>query len=306
MMQRTGQFLDHTGQPLEGDREFSEPAPVQIGAVQSAFSTMHPREMRPFLKKSIARSAVYGILALLILAFFIYFSPQFGESRGLGWGVCGLLTVSIAVLALAALRLHECNYVGEKGLARFPFPGPTFGLVNAKNSGMFLFEQARVLYNGSTRHYTNGIYTGTDTNYSWMDGDGKPVYVMASHYYSYKENPGPEASIHFFRAAELAWTAWVVQKHREELERQGKTGFPLRTGGAIFLTRHGITVREGKNETEFLGDSLKSISLQQGQLCLHREGEKAGLFGKGPYTIAYEQIGNVQALFTLASETLKF
>ncbi|WP_395094892.1 hypothetical protein [Armatimonas sp.] len=313
MTQRTGQLLDHTGQLLEDDREFSEPAPPTIGRVQSAFSTLRHGETPSFSKKSIARATIYGALVVVLLGTLIYFSPQFGKDTGIVWGAGGFFSLILLVMGIVALRPHEYSYTGEKGIARFYFSGS--GLANllaremkgtTRSTGVFLFEQARVLYNGSIRHYTNGIYTGTDTRFTWMDGDGKPLYTLASHYYSYKENPGPEASIHFFRAAEKVWTAWVMEKHREELERQGKTGFPLRTGGAIFLTRHGITVREGKNETEFLGDSLKGVTLQQGQLCLHRDGEKAGLFGKGPYTIAYEQIGNVQALFTLASETLKF
>lgn len=305
MIQRTGSYRNHVGEPLEDDREFAEPPPVEIGTLRSAYSTLRRGEPRPFLKKSLISAVVFGVVLVLCTAALAFFTPQLGSDTGTIWGVWGLLALLLALFAVGSLKLHECNYVGEKGYARFPFPGPSFKKISAKNTGSFLFERARVLYTSSTRHYHNGVYTGTYASFVWMDADGKPAFDLATHYHSFKENPGPEENVQFCRAAERAWSAWVVEKHREEWERMGQTGFPLRGGGGIFLTRHSILVRQGKKETEFGPGSLKGLSLHNGELRLHREGEKGGLFSQGPFTLPLAQVGNAQAFLTLASEQLK-
>ena len=144
MTQCTGSLLNHTGQPLEDDREFSEAPPIAIGAVKSAFSTLRPGEMHPFLRKSVQRALLYCLPLLvggIVLACCTLFLERYVAEL---WGFLILIGGASALFGLLNLRLHECSYVGARGLARFPFPGPQLQRFNTKNSGVFVFDSAQV------------------------------------------------------------------------------------------------------------------------------------------------------------------
>jgi len=305
MTQRTGQLLDHTGQLLEDDREFSEAAPPGIGRVLSAFSTLRHGQLRSVEQRSAIWAGISALpLILGSVALLVAGPERLGENASGLWTLVGICGGLMTLLGVGNLRFHECNYVGEKGIARFHFPGFKLG-VTATNNGVLLFETARVLYSNLVRTHYNGIYGGTTATFTWRDQDGKILFLLTSSYYSWKERPHRDRTVHLGRAAERAWTAWVVERHKEELEKSGKTGFPFESGGGIFLTRHGLTVRQGQKDTEFPQGSLTGLSVQNGQLCLHREGEKGGIFGKGPFTLNYAQLGNAQAFLALATEQLR-
>jgi hypothetical protein len=302
-MQSQGVRFDHTGAALEDDREFSEQAPSEIGRVLSAFSTMRRGDSPKFVKTSITMAQILCLPLILGSVLLWAFGQRLGDDALFAFFGLVIFGGGAAIYGLIQRRPHECSYVGERGLARFS-SRPQKSDRPQFTHGAYAFERFRVLYVEIGTQSYNGAYAGTTVSFLWRDGDGKLVFRSDASYLSLKDTPNRDNALHFGRAAEKAWTEWVLAKHREEFESSGKTGFPIETGGGIFVSRHGITVRQGKNETELSRDSIKGISVQSGQLCFHRDGEKGGLFGKGPLTVSYAQVGNAQAFLRLASDVL--
>ena len=71
------------------------------------------------------------------------------------------------------------------------------------------------------------------------------------------------------------------------------------------MTQREIVVRKGKKETRFEPGSLKGLSFQQGELCLHRNVEHGNAHIQGLYTLPRAEVGNASAFLTLASEQLQ-
>jgi hypothetical protein len=293
-------YNDHSGVPLEAGRQFIGLPPEEIGRVQTAFSTMRMGEMKTFVKRSLiifivaCLPLIIGSITLLVLG-----QERLGPDSIMYWFFVFFLGGLCALIGLFQLNQHECSYVGEKGFARLSFPGPLSRFLSKKKSGTYTFDQFRALYVNSTRQYINSIYGGTSASFTWVDADGKVVFRLDSSYYSYKEKPHRDRTVHFGRSAEMAWTNYVLPKHLDELNRLGKTGFPFERGGGIFLSRTQITVRRGKEETNIPLDWIQSVQVESGLLCIFRQGDKGGLLGKGPYTITYGEIGNALALLQL-------
>ena len=79
----------------------------------------------------------------------------------------------VCVASLAALIggawvqfQHACSYVGTEGVARFICAGHR---ENLERGEVFLFWDATDLRTATTRHYTNGVYQGTEYRFDWID-----------------------------------------------------------------------------------------------------------------------------------------
>jgi hypothetical protein len=303
-MQSQGVRFDHTGAALEDDREFSEQAPSEIGKVLSAFSTMRRGDSPKFVKTSITMAQILCLPLILGSVLLWAFGQRLGDDALFAFFGLMIFGGSAAIYGLIQRRPHECSYVGERGLARFSSRPPRSDRARQFTHGGHAFERFRVLYVQKTIGDHSGAYTGTVVNFLWRDGDGKLVFRSDANYFSLKDTPNRDNALHFGRAAEKAWTDWVLVKHRTEYETSGKTGFPLEFGGGIFVSRHGITVRQGKTETELSRDEVKSISVDNGRISFHREIDSRGLLGKTPFSVPYATVGNAQAFLRLASEVL--
>lgn len=284
-------WTTHTGGAVEQETNFWQNAPSEIGRISSASSTLKPRETQPFKKRSVIRAATWSIplvLGVIVLGICWFQVPGLSSQGMEPWGLLALFGGLFSLLGLINLRRHECSFVGEQGIALYPLGKP---------GTIFLFEKARVLYSGTTRHYTNGIYTGTDDSFTWMDGSGKIVYTRTTNYHSFKEKPHPDETVHFLRASEQAWCNWVEPYHQKELEQSGRTGFPLRSGGGLFLSKHALILRKNKVDTEISQDAFEGFSVNGGYIFIHRTNGK-------PLEIPYADIGNAQVFLKLTLETL--
>ena len=289
----------HQGLPVEEDRIFFQRAPGEIGNISSADTTLRKGQ----LKFCVQRSAILLGLSLL---------PLLGGGAALlidqvtggpAWGPVGLFGGILLLLGVCGLQFHECTYVGDKGISRFGWNVPKF-MISPLNSGVFVFENARILYVASTRSYMNGIYSGTTATFIWKDKAGKIVFNLNSSYYSYKEKPNRDRTIHFARSAERAWSERVYSMHRAEREKLGQTGFPLVNGGGIFVGSDSVTLRIGGKDTEIPRADLTGISVSGGYLSFHRPTDKGGIFGGGPLSVPYGSVGNAAALVRLLATEL--
>lgn len=290
----------HQGQPVEEDRIFFERPPGEIGNISTADATLR----RGQLKFCVQRSAILlGLSALPLLGGSAALLAN-GVARGSAWGLVGMLGGLLLLLGVCGLQFHECAYVGDKGIARFGWNVPKF-MMSPQNSGVFLFENARSLYASSTRSYMNGIYSGTTATFVWKDKAGKNVFNLNSSYYSWKERPNRDRTIHFARSAERAWTERVYPMHLAEREKLGQTGFPLVNGGGIFVGEDSVTLRMGGKDTEIPRAELSGFSVGGGFLNFHRPTDKGGLFGGGPLSVPYGSVGNAAALARLLTTELQ-
>jgi hypothetical protein len=291
----------HQGQPVEEDRIFFERAPGEIGNISTADTTLRQGQ----LKFCVQRSAILlGLSTIpLLMGSGILIVKGDGTDPS-AWLVVGLIGIISLIVGVFSLQYHECSYVGDKGIALYGLNVPKF-MLKAMPHGIFLFEKARSLYVSSTRTYVNGVYSGTTATFIWKDKAGKNVFHLNSNYFSWKEKPNRDRTIHFARSAERAWTERVYPMHLAEREKLGQTGFPLVNGGGVFVGEDSLTLRTGGKDTVVSRAELSGFSVGGGFLNFHRPTDKSGLFGAGPLSVPYGSIGNAAALVRLLATELQ-
>jgi hypothetical protein len=291
------EVTDHEGNRLQENRHFFVTPPLEIGQIVSAETSIefgkdpNPTEKRLVIAAVFA--AIGGAFAWIAIANADLSSLEKIGALILGCGVGGCLGFFVGD------KNNSCSYVGAKGIARFKLKKDS---EQTRQGEVFLFENAAELRTTQTRHYTNGIYTGTAYSFSWSDANRKRLFRLAGQYRSQKGTPKTGDPFYYARAAEAAWSAFAFERAKADLARNGVVRFNI-TGanhilvgsGFIEIHTNGQTARCNQNE-------IARITIKQGIVTLRRVDAKSGFFGigsSGIFTFKYADIGNARLFLVL-------
>lgn len=271
----------HAGVPTEPDADFFADPPEEIGEVLSAESTLKTTK-RPW--KATSRFVLAGLIgwcgAMLL--------PLFGVQET-AWEVVLFLLIALIVWYLTRFD-HTCSFVGKNGLARFRCRD---GRTRLATSEVFLFEEAQELRTSQTRHYHNGVYTGTQYNFIWTDGGGKKRFKLSGTYRGEKAPPKPKDPFHLAASAEIAWSVYLLDRSSKELEERGAIRFPLKGGDWLDLGPGFLTVCRKGEIHKLTADVIGDIAVDQGVVKIKRLDAKEGWFSStGVYKFGYDTMAN--------------
>jgi hypothetical protein len=295
------ELRNHAGEPLPRDVDFFTPPPPEIGAVVSAHSTLR-KSVRPRpagLRAGLALSIGGGVL-LLILVLVAAARPRAAGHLVVWPTLAGLLAAGAAVLTTRFK--HTCSYVGQEGVARFSCAGDRDRLVLQE---VFLFKDAAELRTSQVRHYVNGAYTGTDYSFTWTDVGGQTRYVFRGRYQDQKGRPKPSNPYHFGRAAEVAWSNYLLPGAFRQLDLSGAVLFMLSGGGWIRVGRSGLRIHQGGKEEEWDAREIAGVTGDGGTVKIKRRDAREGWFSSsGVFKFDFSGLGNAQLFFFLVEKVL--
>jgi hypothetical protein len=206
-------------------------------------------------------------------------------------------------IALLVTRFkHTCSYVGREGVARFQCSGDRDNLTLRE---VFLFRDAAELRTSQTRHYVNGAYTGTEYAFKWTDVAGHVRYVWRGRYRSEAGTPKPDDPFYFGRAAEMAWSTYLLPGAFRQLELSGAVLFLVGGGNWIRVTPTSLLLHFGGNEDEWDRQDVAGVSIDGGVIKIRRRGAKEGWFSSsGVFKFNFTALGNAQLFFFLVEKVL--
>lgn len=271
----------HAGIPIEPDADFFADPPPEIGEVVSADSTLKATA-RPW--KTSSRIVLGGLAGWAGAMMLHYLAVE-------DWLWEALLFAGIAAIVWFATGFaRSCSYVGRKGVARFKCKGSRS---RVRSPEVFLFEDAVDLRTSQTRHYHNGIYTGTAYSFTWTDAEGRKRYKLSGTYRGEKKPPKPKDPFHFAVMSETAWSLDRLDATLRELEADGSIRFNLTGGDWVALGPGFLDVgRKGRVERLNAGE-IGGVSVEQGVIKIKRMDAKEGWFSSsGVYKFPYDSMAN--------------
>jgi hypothetical protein len=297
--------VTHAGNPVNENDDFFHNARPEIGRLYSAFTTLRKRD-RPI------ESGSWVMLGIVVFSgvsgMTVFGIQQFG-------GVLPSLETLMGVIAIAALVgalfagivywltrfRHTCTYVGAEGIARFQCAGDRERIVRSE---VFLFSDAAELRIGQTRHYYNGIYTGTDYAFAWTNERGETVYRLSGRYRSEEGNPAPADPFHFALMAENAWTMHLFRDIDRILADNELLFFGLKGGDYVELGQGLFILAQSGKTIELRADQIEKMTVGGGVISVWEVGAKEGWFvNKGIHQFMYADLGNAR-FFLFALERL--
>lgn len=292
--------VSHAGTPLEPQQVFFSAPPEEIGEVQSAWTTL-PAGKRPLgltVRLAIACGMLVGTPILMIGV------ARAGGLNAVDRSSLALLGVLVGMLLAAVALLltrfhHTCTFVGAAGMSRHLLKGT---LESPPRDEVFLFDDATDLYTSQTRHYTNGVYTGTTYSYDWKDHRGERRFKLSGTYRSKEGNPKPKDPFHFAQAGEIAWSNYLLDILQDELEQHGTIEFKVNK-------RDCVRIGPGFLEFDFKGmtqrvesEQIRTLQVSGGSFQI--DTHDARWFGrKGKFRFDYGAMANAR-VFLMALETL--
>jgi hypothetical protein len=295
----------HAGTFLYDDDDLFEDAPPEIGRLVSVFTSLkRDKEPKPMvLRAAIALGAFFvGFFLTAFIAMLIQGMRVRPEKLLIAMFFGGIVGLVLAGITFWWTRFsHTCSYVGAKGIALFKCSGDRD---NVKETGFFLFKDATELRINQTRHYYNGVYTGTTYSYIWTDEDGTTVYQLGGRYRSEAGTPKPTDPYHFALAAEDAWTRYLYRDLDRAIEADGSVYFGLRGGDFVKLGEGLLILAKGGKKIKLHADQIEKMNIGNGVVSIWEIGAKEGWFvNAGIHQFQYADLGNAR-FFLFALEKL--
>lgn len=297
-------LMTHAGGVIAPNDDFFADAPPEIGRLYSCFSTLQ-HGVEP-MNWGIRIAACF--MAFVASAFMVGLVVGVLQSRPFRpenlFVLVGLPTlvglVIVAIILWWTGFSHTCTYVGVKGIAKFTCSGSRENISVEK----FFFEDAIELRTGQTRHYYNGVYTGTDYSFAWSDEKGRAVHTLSGRYSSEQGTPVAKDPYHYAIMAEIAWTQHLLSNIDQVTANDGLLFFGLKSGDYIQLGENLLVLVKGGQTHRFSGDKIEKMTMGNGVLSIWEVGAKEGWFvNSGIHQIMYADIGNAR-FFTMALEKL--
>lgn len=290
---------DHTGAAPPAPMEFFTAPPSEIGTVVSAESTLRPGRSH---KSFVARLLTAAVVAAGLIVAVDWGTSQM-RSRAdreslaiVAYVVAGIL---FFLILLATRFKAVCSYVGERGVARFTLSGSRQA---QPKSEVLVFEQAEELHAGQTRHYHNGIYTGTTYDYYWNGPDGRRLFRLKGQHRGNKNLPKRGSPFHFANAAELAWSRHYLARADRQLQSEGSIAFPVDKSRVVRVGPGFMEFHFGEAPVRLTRDEFASVNLSGGQFSFkHADAKWYSRAGK--YSFSYGRMANAK-VFIIALEKL--
>lgn len=290
------EVTNHAGGPLVPDMRFAVAPPPQIGEITSADSPLRLGKTPQTLPKRLG-AALIG--AAVVLAFAQYIglrtSHQFLD---------GLLSIIAAVIGgiigwFVGRPKLACTFVGEEGVAEMHFD-PRQQKVHKED--VLPFAQAESLRVSQTRHYTNGIYTGTEYNFRFQDSVGKPLMTISGRHSSQKGQPKPYDRFWFGVATEIAWSQYMLPRLLHRLGQGEPVRFALNGQDYVSIDRENIELHLGKKHEVLPFRDFAGVTVHQGTVTVARRDAKSGILGigrSGYFSFPYANLSNGRLFLVL-------
>jgi len=292
---------EHSGRDIAPERDFFAPPPAEIGKIESAYTTLKSTKA-PWAAPS--RFAFAGTVAAVIAFAIYYFVSNMGGRNSRDLTVVAIpvgigALIGFGIVWWATRFKHTCSYVGELGLARFVCKGSRD---NISKSDVLLFADAEELRTSQTRHYTNGVYTGTTYEFTWTDPAGMRRLKLDGSHNGKNDLPKPDDPFHFAHRGEIQWSIYRLQKLPDELEKNGYVQFNLRPGEFVRVGPGFFEFCLKREVTRITVDEIKVVNLNQGRFSIHSK-DVRWFSSQGKFGFDYAKMANAR-LFLLAMEKL--
>ena len=289
---------NHGDGRLPADADFFAPAPRAIGPLRSAWTTLREgkRPLNPALRVLLILACGFGGL-LLGGGIVMVCEPEdfWAVAIPLGAAAIGLL------ISWAATRFsHTCTYVGRDGVARFVCAGTREHLTTKE---VFLFRDAVNLRTAQTHYYRNGVYQNTSFTFTWYDVGGRKRYTITGSHNSQNSTPAPTHYFHFAKAAELAWTVYLLDDVDRQLQLSGAIPFKLTGSQWIRLGKGFLTLGLSGEPVELDAADVGAVQVQKGVVRIKRVDAEEGWFSsRGVYKFDFASLANAQLFFHLLNK----
>ena len=181
-------LLRHSGDPIDPRSDFFAEPPAEIGELVSAETSLREGQKPWRLPTRLAMIGLIGWGGYMVTDYLARGAGPWDQGTYMSLGL--LATFVVMVVAWFLTRFSQtCSYVGKLGIARFRCVGSRS---RARLKSLFLFEDAADLRTSQTRHYTNGIYTGTAYAFNWTNDAGKKVFKLTGNYRGENKPPRPK------------------------------------------------------------------------------------------------------------------
>jgi hypothetical protein len=298
---RDEKLANHGGGPLPGDSDFFADPPEAIGPVLSAHTTLTARKQPWRSGGRLILAGIVGLAGLLVGAVIVVLATPRGDFWQILWPTVGsLLGVGIAY---GVTRFsHVCTYVGRDGVAKFTCSGSRD---RVKDAGTFLFRDALELRTGQTVRYVNGVYQGTDYSFTWTDVGGRPRHVIGGTFRNQKGPPVTTDLYHYGRAAEMAWTAYLLTQVKRQMALAGSVAFNLKNGHTLRVAPGKLILQMGGEPVEWNAEEIGGVLLDKGVVKVKRADAQEGWFSAtGVVKFPFDSLANARLFFHLVDKFL--
>ncbi len=216
---------DLAGRQRDTDRIFFVAPPDEIGPLRAAESSLKVGK-RPLPIGMRALIWALAPLPALAVFFVVYSTVRDPDDRLFYAGLAGGTVLLLGVgLAFYFTRFKvACAYVGQLGAVRYTLSG---SFTNPPRVESLRFSQAAELRTSQTRHFVNGVYTGTHYKFKWTDPKGALVLSLAGQHKGKDGLPKAGDPFHFAAAAERSWSNFLLlNRADQELAENGCLASP--------------------------------------------------------------------------------
>jgi hypothetical protein len=295
------EIKNHGGDPIPDDADFFVDPPQEIGPLLSAYSTLRQGKAPwPLWLRWMLGLFLFGVGAAIGLVIDILngvHNPIWLVFWPLAFGVVGA-----AIALLASGFTHTCTYVGRDGVARYVCSGRRD---NVGTREVFRFRDATELRTSQTMHYRNGIYQNTTYTFTWTDVGGRQRYQVGGSHTKKDGNPPTTDFYHFARAAEFAWTMYLIDDAHRQIELSGDVKFHVGKNQWIRVGPGQLTFALGGTEDKWGAEEVGAATVDQGVVKIKRTDAKEGWFSSsGVLKFSFENLANAQLFFHLLDKLL--
>ncbi len=256
-----GTVTTHSGAPLPADLFYIAAPPTDdIGVVVSAYSTVRANKGgdKGILRR-IGSVLVGAWLGIVVIAF--GGSQLFGIPDTATLYITAVLVGGIPGFLLSAPE-NGTTYVCQTGAIKYIWGGKDNPL---KGEKWFRYSEATDLLVSQTRHYTNGIYTGTEWSFLWRRREPETkkfqeMFRLGGRFYRSKGPADNDETFHFGTALEAAYSKFHLARSREILASGGSVPFSVGMNGMLAVSAKGLQVSFGSKQ-EFISRSRSGMIL---------------------------------------------
>jgi len=240
----------------------------------------------------VAGCGLVGLVVGVIIVFISSPREQFWQAF---WPLL-LAGIAIASAAIRSGFAHTCTYVGRQGVARFACKGGR----EKVTCEVFRFRDATELRTAQTLRYVNGVYQNTTYSFDWSDVGGRTRYTISGSHRSQSGNPPSTDAYHFARAAEFAWTYYLLENEYRQIELAGSVAFNLKGGRWLRLLPKGIYFSLGGETVEWDAGDIAAAQIEKGVVRIKRNDAREGWFSStGVMKFPFSDVANAQLFFHL-------
>ncbi len=303
---------NHGGEAVNSTFQFFGEPPAAIGELLSAQSNMKKGGKVNTMPKRLIRVAVVlliffiiaTILGVLVSKPYLldetplspsFFKTYFDKSGAFYVILSGLIAPIVALIVFLKGK-QTCTYVGTNG---------TYQINYGKPSGkLFTFDTAEAIFTARTEQFYNGVYNGTNYNYSWVNNNRKRVHTIAGQYRQKQGTPKKlNDPFYFCDAASYSWNNYKYTQLLSQLKSGEVISF--NTGATVVnMGLETFSIVHKKKQLDWDVSDIEDVQVQQGFVNIYNSkhtnmGFFAKMFGQGKVSFAYASMPNAQIFLML-------